>query len=171
MSELKLVGKPSTYSPQLAEDICRRLEAGHTLMEICESADMPGMQTVMDWATGETGASLADGFPLKYTRARRIQTERMGEEILAIADDSRNDYMDRVIDKEGNTVRVLDNEHVQRAKLRLDTRKWLLSKLRPETYGDRVAVQALDEHGKPARAGVTIVIDGAPAGAPSKVGE
>ena len=33
-----------------------------------------------------------------------------------------------------------DGEHVQRARLRIDSRKWLMSKMAPKKYGDRIEV-------------------------------
>ena len=44
---------------------------------------------------------------------------------------------------------TVDSECVQRSKLRCDTRKWLLSKLHPEIYGDRVQHQQLGANGMP----------------------
>ena len=38
----------------------------------------------------------------------------------------------------GETVQVPNQENVQRSKLRVDSRRWLLSKLKPERYGDRL---------------------------------
>ncbi len=50
------------------------------------------------------------------------------------------EYCDRVIEwgKDGSTQTVLNGEHVQRSRLRVDSRKWLLSKLKPERYGDKL---------------------------------
>ena len=55
--------------------------------------------------------------------------------MLEIADDGRNDWIVR-LRKDGSTETVVDNEAVQRSRLRIDTRKWLLSKLSPKKYGD-----------------------------------
>ena len=69
-------------------------------------------------------------------RARDIGLERMAEETVEIADDSG---LDVVMTEDGPRA---DGEVVQRAKLRVDTRKWLLSKLAPKRYGDRLQVDA-----------------------------
>jgi hypothetical protein len=153
---LSLVGRPSSYTPEIGARVCELIESGQSLLDIESRDDMPSHPTVAKW--------LADfpDFAAGYARARRIYIDRMGDEILAISDDARNDWMDR---QQGeDTVRVVDHEHVTRSKLRVDTRKWVLSKLRPDQYGDRVAHQMLDEHGKPAKAGITIIVDGAPSG-------
>lgn len=56
-----------------------------------------------------------------------------------VSDNSTNDYMDRV-DAQGNVTRVPDHENIARARLRVDTRKWVLSKLLPKKYGDKLDV-------------------------------
>lgn len=70
-----------------------------------------------------------------YARAKEVQAELMVEDILAIADDGRNDTF---LDDKGN-VRT-DAEVVNRSRLRVDSRKWLASKLLPKKYGDRSEV-------------------------------
>ncbi len=156
MAGLSLIGRPSLYSQELAERICKRMAAGELLKNICEDDGMPEVRTIADWVREDR-----EGFAELYARARRVQVEQMADEVIEISDDSTNDWMERQT-FDGGTERVVDHEHIARAKLRVDSRKWLLSKLLPERFGDRLAVQALDEHGKPARASVTIVIDGAP---------
>ncbi len=65
----------------------------------------------------------------------------MEDEILAIADDSVNDWVTR---KYGDTeVQVPDTEAIQRSRLRIETRKWLMGKLKPKKYGDKLEL----EHG------------------------
>jgi hypothetical protein len=63
-----------------------------------------------------------------------MQVEYWSHEIIEIADDAERDH---VIDDRGAV--VVDHEHINRAKLRVDTRKWLMSKLLPKRYGDRVS--------------------------------
>jgi hypothetical protein len=60
----------------------------------------------------------------------------MADELIDIADDGRNDWMARP----GNATigYELNGEHVQRSRLRSDTRKWLLSKCLPKVYGDKI---------------------------------
>lgn len=60
------------------------------------------------------------------------------------------------------TTKVMTADMVERTKLQIDARKWSASRTAPHKYGDRVAHQMLDEHGKPAKAGITVIIDGAP---------
>lgn len=65
----------------------------------------------------------------------------MAEEILDIADDGTNDWMEKK-DDEDNCIGWRENgEAVQRSKLRVDTRKWLMSKLAPKKYGEKQEIK------------------------------
>lgn len=57
-------------------------------------------------------------------------------------------------------VQTLDN--TERTKIKVDVRKFIASKIKPAAYGDRMAHQMLDENGNPAKAGITVIVDGAP---------
>ena len=79
----------------------------------------------------------------QYAHAKEAQTEYMAEEMMDIADDARNDYMEN--HKDGGY--MLNGENVQRTKLRIETRKWLMGKLKPKKYGDKVALTGADGEG------------------------
>ena len=67
-----------------------------------------------------------------------MRNEFWAEELLEIADDSRNDYMTRVF---GDTmVEVPNPELIALSKVRIETRKWLMGKSQPKKYGDQVNV-------------------------------
>lgn len=84
-------------------------------------------------------------FQEQYARAREAQADYLAEEILDIADDGTNDWMER----EGNT--LVDHEHISRSKLRVDARKWLMSKLLPKKYGDRQTTEHIGAGGGPVK--------------------
>ena len=115
-------GRPSTYTEAIATALCDRLAAGESLRAICRDADMPGRQTVADWLTRD-----ADFFD-RYTRARMVGLDDMADELLEIADSAGT----------GDGPAARASAEVQRAKLRIDTRRWLLSKLAPQRYGERI---------------------------------
>ena len=129
-----MMGRPSTYSEEIASIICTRIAEGEPLRVICRDADMPPESTVRNWALDDV-----NGFAAQYARAREIQAHTMAEEILEIADDARNDWMERQDDKGGYE---FNGEHVQRSKLRSENRKWLLSKMLPKVYGERLDINA-----------------------------
>lgn len=78
-----------------------------------------------------------DDFAARYVRARELQAEHWADQIVDISDDVSNDWMERNR-QDGSSEMVLDHEHVTRSRLRVDSRKWLLAKLRPGTYGDKI---------------------------------
>jgi hypothetical protein len=71
-----------------------------------------------------------------YARARDLGADAIADEILEISDDRSNDWMDRSL-PDGSVKREPDHEHINRSRLRVDTRKWLLAKMAPKRYGDR----------------------------------
>lgn len=83
----------------------------------------------------------------QYARARAVQSEHMAEEILAIADNGQNDWMER--NGEDSPGWTLNGEHIQRSRLRVDSRKWLMSKLAPKKYGERVTQEMTGKDGGP----------------------
>lgn len=125
-------GRPSDYTEELAETICLRLAEGESLRSVCRDDGMPCKKTVLRWI------SRLPEFRAQYVRAKEEGAEAIAEEMFDIADDGTNDWMEK-LDKDGEAVGYqLNGEHVQRSKLRIDTRKWYLSKIMPKKYGDRI---------------------------------
>lgn len=75
-------------------------------------------------------------FSEQYTRAKQEAADAMAEDILDIADDGHNDWMERNYGED--TVWVTNGEALQRSKLRVDTRKFLMAKMKPKVYGDKL---------------------------------
>ena len=122
------MARASTYTEEIASQILEQLTLGVPLRQICRDDNLPAASTVIKWADQRPD------FRERYARARSLGLDAMAEEIIDIADDGSNDWLER----EGEF--SLNGEHVQRSKLRVDARKWLLSKMRPDKYGDRVAI-------------------------------
>jgi hypothetical protein len=72
--------------------------------------------------------------------------DAMAEECLDIADDASNDWMERLDDKGRPVGWVVNGEHVQRSKLRIETRLKLLAKFNPSKYGDTMKVSGDDKN-------------------------
>lgn len=136
-------GRPTLYTEEIANTICERLIEGQTIREIAEDENMPSKRTITRWATEPEHPF----WPL-YVRAREAQCIGMAEEILEISDDGSNDWMQRQ-GKDGETSWQLNGEHIQRSKLRVDTRKWVLSKVLPRVYGDKVTAEHTGKNGGP----------------------
>ena len=108
-------GRPTLYTPEIAEEICERLAAGESLLAICRDEHMPAESTVRDWALADR-----EGFSAKYAHARLLQAHRMADEIVDMSDDK--------------------NTETNRSRLQVDTRKWILSKVLPKIYGEKLTV-------------------------------
>ena len=130
------MARSTEYSQETAEFICLRIANGESLRKIVSDADMPASSTVFKWLSEQRS------FAEQYARAREAQMEVMAQEIIDIADDGRNDTY---IDEEGNE--HTNQDAINRSKLRVDTRKWLMSKLAPKKYGDRLGVEHSGELG------------------------
>ncbi|MBR8007150.1 terminase small subunit-like protein [Burkholderia vietnamiensis] len=119
------------FTQELADTICEHLASGLSLRQIEEIEGMPSKTTILRWLGDDRFTSFRD----QYARARDMQAEGMADEILEIADDGRNDWME-IQNRDGENIGwKVNGEAVQRSRLRIDARKWLLSKLLPKKYG------------------------------------
>lgn len=119
-------GRPSEFSQEKADIVCLTLKEGGTLRAAAKAADVAA-STVLAWV---------DQFPSfseQYATARALGYQLLADEIIEISDDSAGDV---IVDDEGNT--RTDAERVARSRLRVDTRKWMLSKMLPKIYGDKI---------------------------------
>ncbi len=124
------MGRPSTFTQETADAICERLADGESLASICRDDAMPGYSTAKRWEVQN------DEFRAASLRAREVGCHKMGEDCLEIADDGRNDYMERPENKGGGY--EVNGEAIQRSRLRIDTRLRLLGKWLPKVYGDKL---------------------------------
>ena len=123
------------YTAQIGEFICLRIANGESLRQIVTDPDMPASSTVFKWLSEQKS------FSEQYARAREAQMEVMAQEIIDIADDGRNDTY---TDEDGNE--HTNQDVINRSRLRVDTRKWLMSKLAPKKYGDKITHQGDSEN-------------------------
>ena len=117
-----MTGRPSTYTEEMGDHICDLLTEGKSLRKICMGAGFPNASTVYVWL---------DRFPSfaeKYTRAREAATEDMLEDILEIADAKGIDPQEK--------------------RVRIDTRKWVMGRLKPKKYGDKQQVEVGNKEGE-----------------------
>lgn len=123
------MGRPSLYTPELIETIAERLSTGEPMAAICRDEGMPAYRTVKDWIDSKPDVAAA------IARAREEGFDAIAAGTLEIADDARNDYMEAAGEEEAAAYR-LNGEHIQRSKLRIETRLKLLAKWDPKRYGD-----------------------------------
>lgn len=124
------MARPTDYTQELADEICAQLADGSSLRTVCLADDMPNKSTVFRWL--RTNQEFCD----QYARAKEESADALTDEMLDIADDGSNDWMKRS-GKDQEDYWVVNGEHVQRSRIRIDTRKWIASKLKPKKYGDK----------------------------------
>lgn len=128
---MKKNGRPSSYTDEMANKICELMSVkGMTLREICRMDDMPDRATVYRWIEAN------ESFRGRYARSREALIEFWADESIEIADDGTNDWVVRQRGKD--SVVLADHEHISRSKLRVEQRRWLMSKMAPQKYGDSV---------------------------------
>lgn len=126
------MGRQSTYTLEAADQIIDRISDGEPLREICRDEGMPAWRTVYNWQNAHPE------FEARFARARVIGFDAIAEHTLEIADDDSRDW-EPVKDSEGDIIGIkVDGEHVQRSKLRIETRLKLLAKWDPKRYGDKI---------------------------------
>jgi hypothetical protein len=108
------------YTPQLAEEFCERLALADTVEEVCAQPDMPSQSTVYRWRR-----EMFD-FAQRYDAAREVQGHRRFDTAWSIAQHARWDGW-------------------RGAKLAIDTIRWQVAHLAPESYGPKAARGADDE--------------------------
>jgi hypothetical protein len=116
------------FTQKLADGICARLADGEGLKAICRSPGMPDESTVRAWAL-----DVDHPFSRQYSKAREIGFHRLADEIIELSDDRSKDV---IVHENGTT--SIDHEHINRSRLRVDSRKWLLARVLPKLYGDKV---------------------------------
>lgn len=124
-------GRPTLYTAYIADRILDQLSDGRPLAHVCRDPGMPSHATVRQWEKDNR-----EGFTARYKLAREIGYHVMADEILAIADDTRDDLIERRR-SDGTTEIVPNAANVRRACLRAKARCWLLSKALPRHYGKR----------------------------------
>ena len=120
------------YTDALATEICKRLADGESLRSICRDKHMPDESAVRTWALDNPV------FGPQYVRARELGYLRLADELLEIADNTHLGRERKI--KDDGSEEVTEGDMLGHRTLRLNTRKWLLSKMLPKIYGDKVAV-------------------------------
>lgn len=128
------LGRPSSYSADMALYICEQLAIGRSLRAICAEDGAPDAKTIFRWLDSQ------ETFRQQYARARELQAERLAAETVEIAD-------------------AASNEDYNTARLRVDARKWYASKLAPKVYGDRITTEVTGADGGPVQVQHTVVDD------------
>lgn len=151
---MSVTGRPSGYSEAIGDEICERIANGESLRKICLGEHMPSQAAVFRWLGDDRYVIFRE----QYARARLAQADLIFDEIIDIADDGSNDWMERHDDQGGNIGWKENGESINRSKIRIDARKWMAGKLRPKVYGEKVLMGSDPEN--PLPSGVAIHFKG-----------
>lgn len=113
--------KEKTFKSILSE-----IEEGASLRSVLRREDMPSRYTFFEWLHNDEDKTN------QYARACELRAESIFEDILEIADESSGDK------KYTDTGEVIDSEFVARSKVKIDARKWMLGKMQPKKYGEKI---------------------------------
>ncbi len=136
-AEARPPGRPSTFTQEIADEICARLSKGETLADICRDDHMPAVRTVSHWKEA------SEAFKADFARAREEGFDEIAADCLRIADETT---FDTIITDNGDKP---NTEWISRSKLRIETRLKLLAKWDPKRYGDKVDVNHGGQDGNP----------------------
>ncbi len=120
-----------TYSQEkvkeMFEYILLEIEKGRATRNILKDDCTPDITTFYRWLAEDKEKSK------RYACACEVRAEKLFDEMLDIADDGTNDTY---IAPDGSE--MVKQDHIQRSRLRIDTRKWILSKLNPKKYWEKL---------------------------------
>lgn len=122
------------FCQDTADVIIAGLAEGKSLRAVCRQDGMPSASTVLRWLKED------EKFAEQYADARTRSYELLADEILDISDETEGDT---IKDKDGNE--RANAEWISRSKLRVDSRKWLLAKMLPKVYGDKLDLTVNDK--------------------------
>ena len=114
------------------KEILLEIMKGRSLTAILkteERGNLPSKVTFFEWLKED------EELTNQYARATEVRADIIFDDILAIADENTNDTS---INENG--IEVVNNDVIQRSRLRIDARKWVLSKLNPKKFGDKTDI-------------------------------
>jgi len=116
-------------------------ESEKGIKRLCKSlqeldSTFPPCRTIRDWIAAD------EGFAAQYARSKEQQADHIFEQIIDIADDDSEDelFVGGEDESGASAKRVQNSEFIARSRLKVDARKWVVSKLLPRKYGDKVTL-------------------------------
>lgn len=128
-------GRPTDYTLELSDEICSRIAQGESMRSVTRDYAMPAMTTMFRWLREK------EEFRKQYEIAKEESAESWADEIVDIADNEASQPLvedGKPVIVNGKPVMVTDSSTVAHARLRIDSRKWIASKLKSKKYGDKV---------------------------------
>ena len=153
----KKVGAPPKYDRHaVAEYICEQLKLGRSVESISKEPGMPSWGSFLEWVRSDP--KIAED----YARAREIGYSLLADEIIALSDKTHEWVMVQELDSDGRAVldeqgqpklkqvlAPLSADMIAHKRVQIDTRKWMLSKMLPKIYGDKITQEHIGKDGGP----------------------
>jgi len=126
-------GRPTKYTDALAKEICDKIASSSKgTKKLCaEHSHWPYQDTLFTWL------KTYSEFSEQYAQAKISQIELLVDEILEISDDTSQD---QYVNEQGAL--IPNPPAINRARLKVDTRKWLACKLVPKVYGNKIDIES-----------------------------
>jgi len=128
------VGRPTLYTPELAQEIVDRLLNGESLVKIADDAQMPARVTIYRWF---------DEYPDFGTKCAR----------------AREGLADFLVDEIEKLAASANKENIEVMKLRISVAQWRAMKMAPRQYGDRVRQELTGANGGPIQTENKVAVD------------
>lgn len=141
----------------VSAQICEELKLGRSLESICKPEGMPSVATFLEWVKSDPS-----GVGKDYAHAREIGYTLLADEIVALSDKTHewvtvhalDPNGDPMYDEKGEPVLKkmllpLNSDVIAHKRVQIDTRKWMLSKMLPKVYGDKITQEHTGADGGP----------------------
>lgn len=128
-AEARPPGRPSTFTQEIADEICERMADGESLRAICSSDNMPRRSTVFRWLAAD------EAFRDQYAHACELRTDELFDQMLEIADTPQ--IGTKSVSK-ASGIEITEADMIEHRRLQVEARKWALGKMAPKKYGDKV---------------------------------
>lgn len=140
-------GRLVHFSQEICDAICDRLVDGESLRSICEADGMPHIATVMRWLADPSKKAFCE----QYARAREMQMDVFADELAVLHEKAWVPVLDELgapmVDADNQPYMVVDKSSAAVVKLEADNKKWLMSKMAPKKYGDKLALGGAEDLG------------------------
>jgi hypothetical protein len=143
----------------VSAQVCEGLKKGRSLDDICSNdAGMPATSTFLEWIEKDDPPGIAE----QYTHAREIGYSLLADEIVALSDKTHEWVTVHQLDPNGDPMydekgapllkkmlMPLNSDVIAHKRVQIDTRKWMLSKMLPKIYGDKITQEHTGSNGGP----------------------
>lgn len=119
---------------EIVTEVCTLIASGKSMRDAIKEVGKASRQSVFDWIN-EDKKKLD-----QYARAMEYRADCIFDDIIDIADNTEGDMM---MDENGRE--KVNHENIQRSRLKVDTRKWIISKMMPSRYGEKLDITTEDK--------------------------